>query len=313
MLMDSEINSFSLRNIEDHPLKLFSMAKYERRPLYISGPMVRYSKLPFRSLVRNYSVDLAYTPMMVAKEPLVSQFASNDPVVLGRAVEMISNYVDGISLNCGCPQSWACQGGLGAHLMHDPQNVCEMIKAVKERCGKRMCTEVKIRIHSDLRKTVDWAQKVQAAGVDYMVVHGRRRNQKSSEPVNLDAIKLIKESLTIPVVANGDVFTLSDANCIAKYTNVNGIMSSRGILFNPALFSGFDSCPWSAIERFIEYSLSYGLNFHLFQQHILKMMGKILNKKDSVDLSKQIGIVGILDWIDERFVLRRPGEPGFGN
>ncbi|CCJ31596.1 unnamed protein product, partial [Pneumocystis jirovecii] len=134
-------------------------------------------------------------------------------------------------------------------------------------------------------------------------VHGRRRNQKSSEP-NL---------LLVPVVANGDVFTLSDANCIAKYTNVNGIMSSRGILFNPALFSGFDSCPWSAIERFIEYSLSYGLNFHLFQQHILKMMGKILNKKDSVDLSKQIGIVGILDWIDERFVLRRPGEPGFGN
>ncbi|KAG5513307.1 hypothetical protein PMAC_001370 [Pneumocystis sp. 'macacae'] len=331
--MDSEINikSFSSRNI-DHPLKLFSMAKCEKRPLYISGPMVRYSKLPFRSLVRNYGVDLTYTPMMVAKEfvfhsnaryydfstnlndrPLVSQFASNDPIILGRAVEMISNYVDGISLNCGCPQSWACQEGLGAHLMHDAQNVCEMIRAVKERCGRQMCIEVKIRIHSDLRKTVDWAQKVQAAGVDYMVVHGRRRNQRSSEPVNLDAIKLIKESLSIPVVANGDVFTLSDANSIAKYTNANGIMSSRGILSNPALFSGFDTCPWSAIERFIEYSLSYGLNFHLFQQHILKMMRKILNKKEIFDLSKQIGIVGILDWIDERFILRRPGEPGFGN
>ncbi|EMR08175.1 hypothetical protein PNEG_03348 [Pneumocystis murina B123] len=335
MVMVSEIDVFehlSLRNIEDHPLKLFSAAKCEKRPLYISGPMVRYSKLPFRSLVRIYGVDLAYTPMMVAKEflfhsnarycdfstnlddrPVVSQFASNDPIILGRAVEIISNYVDGISLNCGCPQSWVCQEGLGAHLMHDLQNVCEMVKAVKERCGRQMCVEVKIRIHGDLRKTVDWAQKVQAAGIDYIVVHGRRRNQRSSEPVNLNAIKLIKESLNIPVVANGDVFTFSDVNNIAKYTNADGIMSSRGILANPALFSGFDTCPWSAIERFIEYSLSYGLNFHLFKYHILKMMGKILNKKESCELSNQMSIAEILDWIDERFILRRPGDSEFGN
>ncbi|KAG4302972.1 hypothetical protein PCANB_000730 [Pneumocystis canis] len=335
MVMISEIDIFeslSSRNIEDHPLNLFSSAKCKKRPLYISGPMVRYSKLPFRSLVRNYNVDLAYTPMMIAKEfvfhpnarycdfstnlndrPVISQFASNDPIVFGWAAEMISNYVDGISLNCGCPQSWAYQGGLGAHLMHDPQNVCEMVKAVKERCGKQMCIEVKIRIHSNLRKTVDWSQKVQAAGIDYIVVHGRRRNQRSSEPVNLDAIKLIKESLSIPVVANGDVLTLSDVNHIAKYTNADGIMSSRGILSNPALFSGFNICPWSAIERFIEYSLSYGLNFHLFQQHLLKMMKKMLNRKESFELSNQIGIAGIIDWIDERFVLRRPNEPGFGN
>ncbi|KAG4303943.1 hypothetical protein PORY_002687 [Pneumocystis oryctolagi] len=321
----------SLRNIEDHPLNLFSAAKREKRPLYISGPMVRYSKLPFRSLVRNYGVDLVYTPMMVAKEfvfhsnaryydfstnlydrPLVSQFASNDSVILGRAVEMISSYVDGVSLNCGCPQSWALKEGLGAHLMHEPQSVCEMVKAVKERCGKQMCIDVKIRIHSDLRKTVDWARKVQAAGIDYIIVHGRQKNQRSSEPVNLYAIKLIKESLHIPVVANGDVFTFSDVNRVAKYTNADGIMSSRGILSNPALFSGFDVCPWSAIERFIEYSLSYGFNFHLFQQHLLKMMRKILNKKENLELLSQTGISGILDWIDERFVLRRPGEPGFG-
>lgn len=97
--------------------------------------MVRYSKLPFRLLVRNYGVDIVYTPMILAHEfirsqvardsdfstcslerqptedgkprALIAQFASSDPREFTRAAELIAMWVDGVDLNCGCPQSWA--------------------------------------------------------------------------------------------------------------------------------------------------------------------------------------------------------------
>ena len=172
------------RNPDDHPLRLFDMARQKKRflycllsnyrPLYIAAPMVRYSKLPFRQLCRDYGVDLTYTPMMLAKEftrhpharhtdfstnsldrPVIAQFAAKDSVTLSRAAEMVFPYVDGVDLNCGCPQTWACQEGIGAGLMKDPETVRDMVRGVKSRIG--ICVSAKIRIHADLRSVADCA------------------------------------------------------------------------------------------------------------------------------------------------------------
>jgi tRNA-dihydrouridine synthase 4 len=83
--------------------------------------------------------------------PLIAQFAAKDPVTLARAAEMVMPYVDGVDLNCGCPQTWACQEGIGAGLMKDPQGVREMVRGVKARVGQDFCVSTKIRIHADLR------------------------------------------------------------------------------------------------------------------------------------------------------------------
>ena len=139
-------------------------------PLYIAAPMVRYSKLPFRQLLRDYAVDLTFTPMLVAKEfirhpharytefstnehdrPMVAQFAAKDSITLSRAAEMVFQYVDGVDLNCGCPQTWACQEGIGAGLLTDPELVRDMVRGVKARVGTGFCVSAKIRIHSDLK------------------------------------------------------------------------------------------------------------------------------------------------------------------
>jgi tRNA-dihydrouridine synthase 4 len=65
-------------------------------------------------------------------------------------------YCDGVNLNCGCPQSWAIQEGIGCKLIHEPELVRDMVLAVKERCGKDFCVSVKIRIHHDLRFVDQW-------------------------------------------------------------------------------------------------------------------------------------------------------------
>jgi|SRR5579859_5186033 len=260
--------------------------------------MVRYSKLPFRRLVSDYAVDLTYTPMLVAKEftrhpyarytdfstnsgdsPLIAQFAAKDPVTLSRAAEMVAPYVDGVDLNCGCPQTWACQEGIGAGLMKSPQLVRDMVRAVKARVGQDFCVSTKIRIHSDLRQTVEFVRQVESAGVDFISVHGRLKTQRSSTPPNLEAIALVKATVRCPVVANGDVYSLNDIKKIVGATQVNGVMAARGLLTNPALYSGYERTPWGCVERYVDYALSYGSNCHIFQHHLVDMAADVFTKK----------------------------------
>ena len=200
----------------------------------ICAPMVRYSKLPFRMLVRLYECDVAYTPMIMADSfssssnardnefttnsedrPLIVQFASNNVNDFVRSSELVSNYCDGVGLNCGCPQRWAQQEGIGACLINKPDFVADLVKQTRNRCRDDLSVSIKIRIHSDIQRTIDLCRQVEAAGVSYLAVHGRRRDQRS-EPVNLDAIKAIKQSLKIPVVANGDIRTLEDVKRVKR-------------------------------------------------------------------------------------------------
>lgn len=79
-------------------------------------------------------------------------------------------------------------------------------------------------------------------------MHGRTRNQKSTEPVNFEGIKLVKESVSMPVFANGSIFSNADAEEMYEKTGVDGVMSARGLLQNPAFFSGYEYTPWECIE-----------------------------------------------------------------
>ncbi|KAI9778908.1 MAG: hypothetical protein M1835_004820 [Candelina submexicana] len=235
---------------------------------------------------------------------------------------MVQPYCDGIDLNCGCPQSWACHDGLGAALMHERQKVAEMVRAVKKVCGEEFCVSVKIRVHKDLRETTDFVKTVEAAGVDYITCHGRRRSQRSSEPVDLDAIKLVKETATVPVVANGDVFDHKDVQRIVNFTGVDGeslspsplgsstntctgVMSARGLLSNPALFAGYNTTPREAVEKFMGYAVKHPLPLPLVKHHLSEMTVKMLSKKERLEMLDATNMLDLIEWLDERFELPR--------
>ena len=132
--------------------------------------MVRYSKYAFRELVRDYGTDIVYTPMFVAQsfclsqlardadfttQPrdtcLVAQFGANNAKDFADASELIAPYADAVALNCGCPQSWAMQDGMGSALISKPDLVADMVRAVRNRVG--LPVEIKIRIKKDLADT----------------------------------------------------------------------------------------------------------------------------------------------------------------
>ena len=89
-------------------------------------------------------------------------------------------------------------------------------------------------------------------------------------------------------------------------------MAARGLLENPALYAGYDCAPWGCLERYINYALSYGSNSHIFQHHLAEMTRQIFNKKEHRELNEFKSIVEIVDWLDERYVLRRKGEEDYG-
>ena len=190
---------------------------------------------------------------------MIAQFASNDPTEFGRAAEMISPWVNGVDLNCGCPQSWAAKEGIGCSLMADPTKVAAMVREARRRLGGAKSVSVKIRIHKDLEETKRFLDVVSDAGVDWITVHGRTRNQRSSTPPDFEAIGALKAYARVPVLANGDVYSLEDARRIAEETGVDGVMAARGLLENPALFAGYERTPQEAVGRFVGYASRSGL------------------------------------------------------
>lgn len=90
-------------------------------------------------------------------------------------------------------------------------------------------------------------------------------------------------------------------------------MAARGLMVNPALFAGAPRTPWGAVERFLDYAMQYPVPFRIVQHHVCEMLDGILLKKErSVIHESTTTIVQMMDWLDERFVVRRKGDEGFG-
>ena len=181
-----------------------------RRYVTFAAPMVRYSKLPFRLLCRSYGVDVCYTPMIIAQgfnrsalardvdfqtnamdQPLIVQFGADNAVDVSTAAALACGYVQGIDINCGCPQRWAIQSGYGAALIQKPQLVAEMVRGIRAVCT--LPVSIKIRVQDDLRRTVELVQAAERAGVTFITVHGRTPQQRK-QPVNVEAIKLVSST-----------------------------------------------------------------------------------------------------------------------
>jgi tRNA-dihydrouridine synthase 4 len=187
--------------------------------------------------------------------------------------------VDAVDLNCGCPQKWAVAEGIGASLLKDEaadrtwSRLSSILSAGLEAASRHQAlpVSVKIRIMSTAEETVELVRRVEALGAAWITVHGRTKNQRPSDKPDYDLIKLAKESVGIPVIANGDVFTLEDAERIQAHTGVNGVMAARGLLENPGLFSGLPRTTWPLLDSYVQRAVEYGTTTAVFHHHISQM------------------------------------------
>lgn len=194
----------------------------------------------------HFPPSLPPSPRLLLLLQLVIQFAATNPNDLAAAAELAAPWVDAVDINCGCPQRWAIQERIGAHLMTEPELVRDMVREVRARAN--IPCSIKIRSTGDDRKTIEFVQRAEKVGAEWITIHGRTRTQRPSNPADQDVMKLVKENVQVPVIANGDVFTKEDADRLVAYTGVDGVMSARGLQANPALFSGAPYTPKACVE-----------------------------------------------------------------
>ena len=303
-------------------MEFFDELRDKNGVVKICAPMVRYSKLPFRLLVREFDCDLAFSPMIMAEsfavsekarrnefttsekdKPLIVQFASNTVHQFVQSAQIVEPFCNGVDLNCGCPQGWALKEGIGACLIEKPDFVSDLVKQTRNQVKDDLLVSVKIRIHSDYKKTIELCRQVEKAGVSFISVHGRTRTQRS-DPVNLEAIKAIKESVQVPVVANGDIKSLEDVQKVKAATNIDGVMAARGLLENPAFFAGHDITPKSCVESWLRIALETGTQFQCFHHHLSYMLERSFCKAERKYFNSFNSTSAVLDYLETNYQIR---------
>ncbi|SPQ18320.1 458479c7-e5c7-4cfe-a7cc-362f2e89e3e8 [Thermothielavioides terrestris] len=314
--------------------------------------------LAFRQTVYAYGTDLCWTPMILAKEfnrnrfardsdftistngpqpPTIVQFGANVPQELARASSLVAPFSNGVDLNCGCPQSWACAETLGAALMEKRELVRDMVVETREQLRrdgwavdkekdmdnpKGRSVSVKIRIHKDLRKTIDFITTVlgpdQDRHIDWLTIHPRTRSTPSSTPIDLEALEILTSTFgsRVPIILSGDVFALDALPFTSPFLtptptttttiitttdplpqpppppepphlhHLAGLMSARALLCNPALYAGAPTCPWGAVSTFLSNAARSALPFKLVLHHASEMLGPGMGPDKRALLSK---------------------------
>ncbi|CAJ0579802.1 unnamed protein product, partial [Mesorhabditis spiculigera] len=296
----------------------------DERPLsnckYYAAPMVRYSKLVFRKLVRLYNVDCCFTPMIYAKEflqsdvarnsefttdtddhPLIVQFASNDPVEFAAATELVYKYSNGVDLNCGCPKGDVRARGYGSSLLTQPELLADIVRQTRNRISDdKFAISLKIRIQDPLERTVDLCRKAAAAGVNHLTAHARYHWERMEAP-HYETIAVIKDAVDVPIILNGGVKTLEEANRLLEETRCDGIMAANGLLNNPTLFSGEPVTTWECVQKFISLSVDHGLTFHLFHQHLAMMLDNVLTPRQRTRFNETQTMSGVVDFLENAY------------
>ena len=164
-----------------------------------------------------------------------------EPEALEKAILLVREKCirfDILDVNMGCPAPKITNSGAGSKLLLDPPLCGQMVAAARRALGEDTPLTVKMRIgwDADHLTGIEVAKQSEANGADLIAVHGRTREQMYVPPIDAKAIAAIKQAVSIPVLANGDITTAEGALALLKETDCDGVMIGRGALGDPWLF-----------------------------------------------------------------------------
>ncbi|MCZ8523671.1 MULTISPECIES: tRNA dihydrouridine synthase DusB [Paenibacillus] len=169
------------------------------------------------------------------EKPLSLQIFGGDTQTLVEAAKYVDEHTnaDIIDINMGCPVPKITKCDAGARWLLDPGKIEQMVSTVSKAVSKPLTVKMRIGWDDDHVYAVQNAKAVENGGGAAVAVHGRTRVQMYTGQANWDIIKEVKESVSIPVIGNGDVFTPEDAKRMLDHTGVDGVMIGRAALGNP--------------------------------------------------------------------------------
>jgi tRNA-dihydrouridine synthase B len=249
--------SSSLKDRLSTPLHIGSLEVQSR---VLQSPLSGVTDLVFRRLVRRYAPDsMMYTEMVNAtglhyvkqlpkimevdpnERPISIQLFDCRPDFLAEAAQMAVNEgADTIDINMGCPVNKITKNGGGSSLLREPEVAAAIVRAVTQAISVPVTVKTRIGWSDKEINAVEFAQRMEDAGAQMLTLHGRTRAQGYNGSARWEWIAKVKAALSIPVIANGDIFSVEAAVRCLEQTGADGVMCSRGTLGYPFLVGEVD-------------------------------------------------------------------------
>jgi tRNA-dihydrouridine synthase B len=232
-------------------------------PVYgdlILSPMDGYSDQPFRSLARGLGSAMSYTEFINAidvihghphlerklaflesERPIVFQVFDDDPERLIQAVlKLRPRNPDIFDINMGCSAKCVSSRGAGAGLLRTPEKIARIFNRLSSELDIPVTGKIRLGWDDTSLNYLEIARIIEDNGGQLIAVHGRTKQQGYTGAANWDAIAAVKQAVSIPVIANGDVKTVADIDRVKAHTQCDAVMIARAAIGNPWIFSRLD-------------------------------------------------------------------------
>lgn len=228
---------------------------------FLLAPLAGITDAVCRQLAFEHGAAMTYTEMVSAKGiyygdrktaelmyipenagPTAIQIFGSEPDVMGEAARRIDGLKNVIvDINMGCPVPKVVRNGDGSALLKDPDLVYKVVKATVRNSSKPVTAKIRKGFDDNHINAVEVAQAIEAAGGQAVCVHGRTREQYYSGQADWDIIRQVKQSVSIPVIGNGDIRSYDDGYRMMHETGCDLVMVARGAItfFRPSFSNDF--------------------------------------------------------------------------
>ena len=302
------------------------------------APLCGVTDYIYRALCFEQGCDAAYTEMISAmgylcapdqrttvelmkrgenEKRLILQLFGKNPDTVAEAARRISRLgvYDGIDINMGCPARKVACSGEGSGLLRNPSVAREMMEKTVRASALPVSVKMRIGWDSGHINAVEIARIAEESGICEIAVHGRTREQQYSGTADWNVIEEVKQTVRIPVIGNGDIFTADAALRRIRQTGTDGVMIGRGALGNPwifreikALLSGQEPAPVTNAERYNMILRHYNMMLFSRPEHIAiremrkhigwylhGLRGSAKTRNDINRCSSPEGVIAVLD------------------